>query len=80
MKKCLKCGKVVPSNEDKCPYCNTNLKSLDFCPKCNAKLEPNSEFCSNCGQPLYTTCLFCRKKIVGSPDKCPYCGVLILQK
>ena len=37
MKKCYKCGQVVASNEDNCPYCGVILRALDYCPKCNGR-------------------------------------------
>jgi len=77
MKKCFKCGQVIPFNENKCPYCGTTVKSVEFCPNCNARLEDNPDYCSNCGEKLYTICSGCRKKIPGSPKKCPYCETLL---
>jgi hypothetical protein len=78
MKKCFKCGQVVASNEKNCPYCGISLKSIEYCPECNTKIDGTPDFCSNCGERLCTVCNNCKKKIIGSPDTCPYCEALLV--
>lgn len=61
MKKCFKYGQAVASNEKNCPYCRVTLRGLEYCPKCNSKVDGDPEFCSNCGARLYTICISCKK-------------------
>ena len=77
MKKCYKCGKVVAANENNCPYCGVTLLGLEYCPKCNSKLQDEPEFCSNCGTKIHTICRNCKKKLVGNPKMCPYCNTML---
>ena len=78
MRKCYRCKKVIASNEKNCPYCGVSLAGLEYCPKCNSKIEGEPDFCSNCGQKLRIVCLNCKKKLIGTPTICPYCNSLIV--
>jgi RNA polymerase subunit RPABC4/transcription elongation factor Spt4 len=77
MKKCYNCGKNVTFSDRTCPYCGADLKNFEFCPKCKSRIEGKPDFCSNCGEKLYTICKNCKKKILGKPKFCPSCGAIL---
>ena len=50
MVKCPKCGKETDTKF--CPDCGENLDTDITCPHCNAKVEKESLFCSECGKEI----------------------------
>lgn len=44
------------------------------CPGCNAVIESNSKFCSECGMAQQRVCPGCNVTLSGNPKFCPECG------
>ena len=51
MKKCAKCGEMMPANAKFCPSCGEKQEAK-FCAECGAKLEAGAKFCPNCGKKV----------------------------
>lgn len=51
MKKCAKCGEMMPTNAKFCPSCGEKQEAK-FCAECGAKLEAGAKFCPNCGKKV----------------------------
>ena len=52
----------------------------DVCPKCNAQVKEDMEFCGECGADLTQKCPSCSEKIRWSRKFCPKCGANIKEK
>ena len=51
MKKCAKCGEMMPASAKFCPSCGEKQEAK-FCAECGAKLEAGAKFCPNCGKKV----------------------------
>jgi len=52
----------------------STTKSLTKCPKCKAKLEPDTKFCSSCGHKLFVNCKTCNVDYPVGTKFCKQCG------
>lgn len=49
-------------------------KTLEKCPKCKAKLEPDAKFCPECGYKLIVNCEKCSIEYQIGTKFCKKCG------
>lgn len=49
-------------------------KILTKCPKCKAKLEPDTKFCQGCGYKLFVNCKTCSVDYPIGTKFCKQCG------
>jgi len=54
MKICPNCSGEIQDTFNFCPICGNDLGRPIICSKCNYPNEPNSKFCQECGEPLFS--------------------------
>lgn len=69
IKRCAKCGKMIPPESAGCPNCHAETVK---CTSCNIENEPGAKFCRECGTALWKSC--CGKQLSASTKFCPECG------
>lgn len=51
------------------------VKHINICPRCGAKVQKDIKFCSDCGQSLWTA----HMEEVKGGKKCPECGAQVME-
>lgn len=53
---------------------------MNTCPKCGEKIEPEANFCTNCGTRIFiVACSKCGKELQDGARFCPWCGTNLLE-
>ena len=53
---------------------SNTVSPSDICSVCRKPIQPDSTFCSGCGNPIHQFCSKCGKPIVAGANFCPECG------
>ena len=53
---------------------SNTVSPSDICSVCRKPIQPDSKFCSGCGNPIHQFCSKCGKPIVAGANFCPECG------
>ena len=53
---------------------SNTVSPSDICSVCRKPIQPDSKFCSGCGNPIPRFCSKCGKPIVAGANFCPECG------